>query len=215
MRLRPTLVAAALLCIAPAALAQETPPPEKPAAPAGAPASPQGQAAAPAAPRAPRAAARARRKKGRNKNPNAAIATFPGFRMRQGGGGSEVYVELSRKVEITEHKAQGRLTYRMKAVEAPTRTNRLPLLTGFFRTPVSRVQLVEVDAEDMDLVIELRAPTEATHKVVETEGGQVLVVTFPELASIPAGAIEAAAAPPAKTRSTTTTRVGSNTDSPY
>ncbi len=215
MRLRPSLVAAALVCIAPAALAQETPPPEKPAAPPpAAPASPQGQAAAPAPPRAPRAQSRLRRKKGRARNPNAAIATFPGFRMRQGGG-SEVYVELSRKVEITEHKAQGRLTYRMKAVEAPTRTNRLPLLTGFFRTPVSRVQLVEVDAEDMDLVIELRAPTEATHKVVETEGGQVLVVTFPELASIPAGAIVAAPAPPAKTRSTATTRVGSSSDSPY
>jgi hypothetical protein len=111
------------------------------------------------------------------------VATYPGFKLLRDGT-SRVFVEVSKKVDITEHKAQGRVTYRMKGVSAPIRTNRLALLTGFFSTPVGRIQLVE-EGSDVDLVIELRAPSDAQHKVIDSEGGIVLQVDFPK----PAGAV--------------------------
>lgn len=108
------------------------------------------------------------------------VATYPGFHLTDAG--SRVLVEVSRKVDVGEHKAQGRITYRLKGVAAPTRTNRLPLLTGFFpTTPVSKVQLVEASG-DVDLVIDLRAQSDATYKVADTpKGGMVLQIDFPKL----------------------------------
>lgn len=205
----------ALSMFAPPVVAQEK---QDPAAPAAPPA-PAGRPAAEAQPPPrQRAFRRPAVNKKRKPNPNAAVATYPGFRIVPGGG-SEVLLELSKKTEITEHKAQGRITYRIKAAEAPTPTNRLPLLTAFFPTAVSRVQLVEVDAEDLDLVIDLRTPSEVTHKLVESEGGVVLQVSFPPIAGFLAGdgapAQEAPQGP--KTRSTETTKLGRGTpsESPY
>ena len=116
----------------------------------------------------------------KNKKANyTAIATYPGFRMIEGNA-SRVFLEVSRKVAITEHRAEGRIAYRMLGVGVPTRTNRLALVTTYFRTPVGRVQLVEGD-DHLDLVIELRTPSQATHRIVESEGGVVLEVDFPAL----------------------------------
>ena len=111
--------------------------------------------------------------------PSGPIATYPGFRVLQDGK-SRVWVEVDRKVEVTEHKAQGQVVYRLKGASAPTRTNRLPLITGWFASPVGRVQLVDQGA-DLDLVIELRAAAEATHKILDTEGGMLLLVEFPKV----------------------------------
>src|SRR5206468_12121349 len=85
--------------------------------------------------------------------PGAAVATFPGFKMLPDGS-SRVFVEVSRKIDVTEHKAEGRITYRLKGAAVPIRTNRLPIDTSFFPTPVGRIQLVE-EGDDADLVIEL------------------------------------------------------------
>jgi len=136
--------------------------------------SPSAVAGAPAQ-SAPAKKPRKRKKKRDLKGP---IANFPGFRLLSSGA-SRVWVEISQKVDISEHNAPGRLVYRMKGVTVPTRTNRLPLETMFFPTPVSRVMLVELDDGDLDLVIELRQPATPTQKLVETEGGFMLVVDFP------------------------------------
>ncbi len=98
------------------------------------------------------------------------------------GGGSRVFVTLSKKVGVTEHKAQGKLTYRIQGVRVPTRTNRLPLVTTFFSTPVSRAELVERDG-DVDLVIDLRTAAAAQFRVVENDKGAELQVDFPKLAT--------------------------------
>ena len=97
------------------------------------------------------------------------------------GNASRVFLEVSRKVDITEHKAEGRITYRMKSVGVPTRTNRLPLITTYFRSPVARVQLVPGD-DYLDLTIDLRTPSHVTHRVADGEGGVVLEVDFPPIA---------------------------------
>lgn len=132
------------------------------------------------------------------------MATYPGFKMLDAG--SRVMVEVSRKVDVTEMKAQGRIVYRLRGVATPTRTNRLPLLTGYFPTPVSRVQLVD-QGDDVDLVIDLRQATEVTHRVLDTRNGMVLQVDFPKIAAAAAPQkVEDAPAAHAK-RGTDTTRI--------
>lgn len=193
---------AGLLC-APAALAQD-PPAAKPTAAAPAATAPAVTAptAPPAKPSAteparqvateqPPVTPKRQRWRGPRKNRNTsyvAIATFPGFRMLEGNA-SRVFLEVSRKVVITEHKAEGRIAYRMQGVGVPTRTNRLALITTFFRSPVGRVQLVEGD-DHLDLVIELRTPSQATHRLVESEGGVVLEVDFPAMAGDTTAAVK-------------------------
>jgi hypothetical protein len=119
------------------------------------------------------------------------VASFPAFRVLPDGT-SRVNVEISQKVIVAERKAEGRVAYRIKGASVPVRTNRLPLETSFFRTPVARVSLVEVDEEDVELVVELRQPSTATYKVVETDAGMTLQVDFP------APAAQASAPAPAK-----------------
>lgn len=97
-------------------------------------------------------------------------------------GSTRVSVEVTRKVDVAEGHAEGRLLFRMRGAFIPLRTNRLPLLTGYFPTPVDRAQLVQ-DGPDVELVIELREATAPTHRVVETPRGIVLQVDFPRVAA--------------------------------
>lgn len=177
-----------------------SPPPSAPAAPAPTPATappidqppiappvaPPG--AAPAENRAPRGVRGPAKKRAttaktpRGKRPSRAmrlgpVATFPGFRMLEGGG-SRVFVKLSGRVTVEEHKARGQVIYRLKGADVPTATNRLPLITSFFATPVALVQLVP-QGDDVDLVIELRQDSSAQYRIEEQRDGVVLVVDFP------------------------------------
>ena len=90
---------------------------------------------------------------------------------------TRVFVEVSKRVEVTEHKAEGRLTYRMKGVNVPVRTNQFPLVTAYFATPVERIHLFEA-GPDADLVIELKHPTATEWRVLDTPRGMVLQVDF-------------------------------------
>lgn len=119
------------------------------------------------------------------------VANFPSFRVLPDGS-SRIHVQISEKTIVAERKAEGRLAYRIKGASVPVRTNLLPLVTSFFRTPVSRVTLVEAGDEDVELVVELRQPSTATYKVVDTDAGMILQVDFP------APAPQAPAPPPAK-----------------
>lgn len=159
-----------------------------PAATAAPKAAPAQATTAPAPAKAPAAAAgappAARQRPGRARKPKKAddlagrpVATFPGFRMLPTGG-SRVFVQIhGGKVDVAESKAAGRLVYRMKGAGA-IQTNRFPLVTAFFATPVTQVQLVD-QGNDLDMVIDLRAQTEATYRVIETEQGVVIQVDFP------------------------------------
>ncbi|WP_437552708.1 AMIN domain-containing protein [Sorangium sp. So ce327] len=105
------------------------------------------------------------------------VATFPGFRMLPTGG-SRVFVQIhGGKVDVAESKAAGRLVYRLKGAGA-IQTNRFPLVTSFFATPVTQVQLVG-QGNDLDMVIDLRTQADATYRVLETDQGMVLQVDFP------------------------------------
>jgi hypothetical protein len=193
--LHAVIVGALLLVPLDARAEAPTPPPAGKAMPAKAPAAP------PAAAARPRAASKAQR---RAKSPAAAlspdtpVASYPAFRLLDDGS-TRVSVEVSRKVTITEHKAQGRVVYRLDGVAIPGHTTQLPLPTGFFRTPVDRVEMVE-QSGGADLVIELREAVQPTYRVLDTPRGIVLQVDFPRPASVEA------ALPPDGARRTSETR---------
>jgi hypothetical protein len=107
---------------------------------------------------------------------NTPIATLPAFRLLDDGS-TRITVEVSRKVAVTEHKAQGRVVYSLAGVAVPGNNTRLPLPTGFFRTPVGRVEMVE-QGGGSDLVIELREAVAPTYRVLDTPRGIVIQVDF-------------------------------------
>jgi hypothetical protein len=110
----------------------------------------------------------------------APIVNAPTFH-RLDDGSTRVSVEVSSRVDITEAHAQGRLIYRIKGAYVANRVNALPLLTGFFATPVDRAQL-NPDGPDVDLVIDLRGATTPAFRVVETPRGIVMQIDFPRVA---------------------------------
>lgn len=98
-------------------------------------------------------------------------ATFPGYRVMDGDRThSVVLVEVSRTVEVTQQRAEGRLIYVLHDTNVPERVNRLPLVTDEFGTVVSRIHL-EQAGNDAFLVIEVRAGVEATSRVIPTDNG--------------------------------------------
>jgi len=191
----------ASLLVSPVALDDDPPAPPKTPAPA-----PKATSAPSKAPAKPRKARKGRHKKNEQEAGPASgpVASFPGFRMLPDGG-SRIFVEVSEKVKVTEQNAQGRVVYRLEGARVPVSTNRLPLLTGYFATPVSRVQLVP-NKEGTDLVLELRIPSQPTYRVVDSPRGIVLQVDFPQ---VPAGPLPnpSEPPPPRAKRSTTTHRI--------
>ena len=198
-RTRAAVIAGSLLIAAPSA-AQTPDAPASPPPPAGAPAQPPApppvvprpmsqqpmnlQQAGRSAPpqRAPRRGAPTwnKGKRGRAPSPldGSPIASAPSF-IRLDDGVTRVELEVSSRVDVAENKARGRVVYRLRGAQVGERTNQLPLLTGFFSTPVDRMQLVQ-QGPDVDLVIDLRETSEPIQRLVETPRGIVLQVDFPK-----------------------------------
>lgn len=142
------------------------------------------------------------------------------------GGGTRVFVNVDRKVDVVEQKAAGRIVFRLPRTEAPAAVNRLPILSSYFPSVVSRVQLVQSGA-DLDLVIDVREAVAAEHRTLDGESGIVLQVDFPKASTYdawktareaPAPPIEAQAGPRARRATETTSIEGQGTDraqSPY
>ena len=96
-------------------------------------------------------------------------------------GGSRVFLQVNGKVEVTESKTDRRLVYRMKGVQA-IQTNRFPLVTSFFVTPVAKVQLVG-RGHNLDMVIDLR---EAPFYWLEQYKGTAQKLIWKECGPMPA-----------------------------
>ena len=110
--------------------------------------------------------------------PGAPVATFPGFRLLPGGG-SRIYVELTKNVTVDERRANGALVYTLRGAQVLSRNNKNALITTHFATPVARARLVPAGM-DLDLVIDLRKAVEPTHQVVAADNGAVrLEIDFP------------------------------------
>jgi hypothetical protein len=195
-------MASALLLFAAEARAEGAAP-----APAAKAATGKSPAAAPSAAARPKVAGKSARRGQRQTKrvqaalaSNAPIATLPAFRLLEDGS-TRITVEVSRKVAVTEHKAQGRVVYSLAGVAVPGHNTLLPLPTGFFRTPVDRVEMVE-QGGGADLVIELREAVAPTYRVLDTPRGIVIQVDFLR----PAGS-SAAPSPEVATRTSETRRI--------
>jgi hypothetical protein len=111
-------------------------------------------------------------------DPNAPIATFPGFRMLPGGK-SEVWVNLSKSVNVQVRRAPGRVVYVLNGAQVTIRNNMHPLVTTYFDTPLARARLAP-EKGAAELVLELREKVEPSYRVAAGPGGtSVLEVTLP------------------------------------
>ncbi len=104
-------------------------------------------------------------------------ARFPGFESLDGGG-SRIFVELSKPVSVSEQASDLILTYSLGDVRIETGNDKNALETYFLETPVLRARLRR-HKKDTVLEIVLRAQATAKHRVVETSGGARLEVDFP------------------------------------
>jgi hypothetical protein len=110
--------------------------------------------------------------------PGAPVATFPGFRLLPNGG-SRIYVELTKNVNVELRKTNGALVYTLRGAQVLSRNNKNALITTHFATPVARARLVP-SGLDLELVIDLRKAVDATHQVVAADNGTVrLEIDFP------------------------------------
>ncbi len=188
----PVAVLAALACLAaiPALAQSGGSSPPAPAQPGGKSAAPAGSAAASGAPAKPSAPMggyswsdkhshrRHHRRVRLHFDPNAPIATFPGFRMLPGGR-SMVWVSVSRKVPVDVHPAAGRVSYVLSGAQVSIRNNTNALVTTYFDTPLSRARLVPAK-QGTEFRLELREKVQPSYKVVDgPRGTMVLEVTLP------------------------------------
>jgi hypothetical protein len=111
---------------------------------------------------------------------NVAVATYPGFQMRDDGG-SRVFVNLTKSVDVEEHKAAGVVTYLLKGARVVHRNNENALVTVLFNTPVTRAKLTDAPGhKGILLVIDLRGDASPTYKLDTADGATRLIVDFPQ-----------------------------------
>ncbi len=177
------LTAGALLLVAADARAEDPPRPAASSVAAGVIPTAAPPAASPVGPVA-RPAVRARRRSKPTTPvlaPGTPIATYPSFRLLDDGS-TRITIEVTRKVAVTEHKAKGRIVYSLAGAAVAGSNTRLALPTGFFHTPVERVEAVG-QSSGTDLIIELREAVEPTYRFLDTpRGSTVLQVDFPRTA---------------------------------
>lgn len=106
------------------------------------------------------------------------VALFAGFRVLPDGS-TRVFVDLSGRAPVTKLEKDGELVYILKGARLASANNKNALVTTHFNTPVSRARLVPV-SEDIELVIELRAETTPSHRVLRRDGEAAqLQIDFP------------------------------------
>jgi hypothetical protein len=94
------------------------------------------------------------------------VITWPGFQMRQDGT-SRVFIQSTTALTPQPTAAGPRFSVYLPGAKVAGNTNRLPLETRFFNTPVSRVN-IEVQRDGVTLVLDLRAEVSP---VVSSERG--------------------------------------------
>jgi hypothetical protein len=84
-----------------------------------------------------------------------ATITWPGFQMRADGT-SRVFIQSTTPLEPQPSAAPGKYSLHLPGAHIAGGTNRLPLETRYFNTPVTRVMLTATH-EGAELVLDLRA----------------------------------------------------------
>ncbi len=118
-------------------------------------------------------------KKRHKVDPNAPVATYPGFMMLPDGT-SQVWVYVNKKVPVQVSGAQGRTTFVLTGADIAVWNNTHALVTHYFPTPLSKAQLRR-DAAGAQLVLDFRESVQPSHKVVDgPRGTMILRITLPK-----------------------------------
>jgi hypothetical protein len=86
---------------------------------------------------------------------NPATITWPGFQMRADGT-SRVFIQSTTALDPQPSAAPGKYLVQLRGAHVSGGTNRLPLETRFFNTPVTRVSL-SANHDGAQLILDLRA----------------------------------------------------------
>ena len=124
---------------------------------------------------------RRRRRWARRKfDPNAPIATYPGFLMLPDGS-SQVWVYVNKKVPVVVSAAAGRVTYILTGASIAVYNNTRTLRTEYFDTPLRSARLRR-DKNGAQLILNMREATGTpSHKVESGPGGiMVLRIQLPK-----------------------------------
>jgi hypothetical protein len=117
------------------------------------------------------------------------VATLPGFEILPDGG-SRLFVEITRAVNVEERRSERVLTYILKGTRVIYRNNENSLVTVHFNTPVTRARLLP-SGGDLLFSVDLRADAAPAWKMVnEGDGTATLQVDFPKGNFLPAGEID-------------------------
>jgi hypothetical protein len=117
------------------------------------------------------------------------VATLPGFEMLPDGG-SRVFVEVTRKVEVEERRTARVLTYVLKGARVVLRNNENALVTVHFNTPVTEARLLP-RGNDLVLTIDLRADAAPSFRVIgEGAGATTLQIDFAKGSFLPSDAVD-------------------------
>jgi hypothetical protein len=112
-------------------------------------------------------------------DPNAPVATYPGFRMLPDGS-SQLWVQVNRKVPVTASASGSVPSYVLVGAQITNKNNTRWLLTEYFDTPVARARLRR-EAAGAQLVIELRENVTPKYRTVDGPGGtMILYVDLPK-----------------------------------
>lgn len=105
--------------------------------------------------------------------PGSPVAiTWPGFQMKPEGG-SVVFLQTNALLNVRSSKAEHKLIVELGQVRVEG-TNRLPLDTHFFNTPVTRVELKRA-RKSTTLELTLRADVEARIETAQAKSGYYFV----------------------------------------
>jgi hypothetical protein len=119
--------------------------------------------------------------------------TWPGFQMRADGK-SSVFVQSTVPLSVQPIKGERKWTVELGEVRVEG-TNRLPLDTHFFNSPVTRVALARVGRKTM-LELTMRADVEPRVSVVDGKNGyHFLSLEFPAGQYLPTASAKPAAPP--------------------
>lgn len=113
------------------------------------------------------------------------LISWPGVQFAADGR-SRFFVQTSSATPVESRLDGNRYVVRIKGVRVPLRTNRLPLETHFFNTPVQRAYVV-ARGRDAEVVFELRANvTPTTTSETAASGYHFVYVDFPSGSYAPA-----------------------------
>jgi hypothetical protein len=144
----------------------------------------------------------------------SAVLTWTGF--ERGESSSRVFFQLSAGVEPKVTVEADKVIVELPRTSVQVRNNRRKLITRYFETPVTEVEIVR-KGKNLHAIIELRWPSEPTWSIEPgTNGYQLLMFEFPDVGAKAQSETDAAVpAPPTTDASEQPTEPVADSTNPF